>query len=216
MKISIMVIIGVLVLAFLAVPVSAATAKSDNGLAQMTPLAGPGPAPGQAPAVGLPNLVVQNYLYNFNHGGSCITDYDGRDNVEFAFSYYYGRETWVKNASPTSATAAYIDCHQTTVASYTGRHPLIRYGMIEYTTWDNPGVRIGAIYFYSGSTFVTSIGQNAYSTPNGARMELTWDLGQWYDFSRGMNQVIRVINTDTDPLHSRRILISGYGARGDF
>lgn len=203
-------IISVLVLALLAVPVLAATTKTDEKPAESIPQA---QAPNQAT---LSRLTVTGYNYFINHGGSCrVNAYIGTNVQPSDVLYNFaGLEVDLGKKPTNSLEWLYAMCPLNTIGSITGKHPVVRYGFIRFAS-ENSMSGINQIRFFNGESFVTELGSdkiNAFST-GGESHDLNFDLGQWYEFHRGMNIAVHMINQD--PNNRRWVAINGYGARGD-
>lgn len=162
-----------------------------------------------------PSQPYNQYISMWNHGVSAITELPN-SGVSSVTDAGWGHRT-VLNKAPVLSPAytwARVDCPLMTIASFSGRHAYIRYGTIRYRTESSLGSKIMRIDFYSGGTFVRSNAFNAYSSPDGSWQELTWDLGAYYDFVRGMNMALLIENHNTTA--AQYLDVSGYGAKGEF
>lgn len=180
MKFSKIVIMGLVVLTFLAVPVAAA---------------------------------YDSYFYEWNSGVACKTQLPN-NGLAGVYDFGFGHTTYLNKAPARYPylTKATIDCPYQTLASYTGKHPVIQYGSIQYTT-KSPDAKIVGLTFFSGMIHLKDLPADAYST-NGETKELNWDLGAHYDFGRGMTIEILIQNQNT--ADTQYVTIAGYGARADW
>jgi len=207
MKVLYVLIIGLLVIALLIIPVGAA-GEPDSGAAERIGSGTPSGAIVMAP---IPIVPYKNYFYFFNHGTMAKTEFWNNPNIDSVYDFGWGHRTVLKAAPVGGNSTAWIDLPITGVASYTGRHPMVRYATIQmYSETMNGGIIW--VHVYNGHTIVKEIPVNWHT--DGTWQDFTVDLDGYYDMQRGMNMDV-LINNDWDGA-TRINEIGGYGAKAEW
>jgi hypothetical protein len=208
LKIENALIIGVLVIALLAVPVIAAATEAT----EVTDHEGRWGTPAVETAQGYtPQTPYTSYFYFFNHGVMATTE-TPNPYVTHQENDGQGHWTYLTVApSPTLNATAWVDLPVTGVASVSGTHPKVRYAYIQMGSYFHRGA-IDRIEIYNGWTTVKT--QVVDFTGDAGFAEYTLDLGAYYDMVRGMNMRCRIYNKDTTQTGLNSI--DGYGAKAEW
>jgi hypothetical protein len=213
MKTCNMLIIGVLVIAFLVIPVSAVEYMANGGPVEQigTGTVAPASAEGVVPAG-----TYSNYFYFFNHGTAANTQTNNGKGYNYPSIASVTDLPWGHGTNLTPAPSqavcatAWVNLPVTQVASYTGIHPKVRYATIRM--FDYAGTAgIKEVDVYNGEN---EIGAYPVSWHNVGWSDYTLDLGSYYDMVRGMNLLCIEYNVDTATYNW--VVIGGYGAKAEW
>lgn len=165
----------------------------------------------------MPVSAYTHYFYLFNHGTMARTEGgegEGPINPDISsvHNYGWGHRTVLNAGSLATPTGAWVDLPVTGVASYDGTHPLVRYAHIQMRSETSNG-GIARIDVYNGHTKVKQLDVDWYSSPSDTWEEFTVDLGNYYDFQRGMNMDVWIKNVWDETRYNE---IGGYGAKAEW